>query len=83
MPTAQVALLRIRDYLAAATEHLEIEPLGGAEFDDEPNPAQLLSRLTGLLFRAVSNNIKGKLVKPLNPKSVYDDVVIHYSKKSG
>ena len=39
--------------------------------------------LEGPLFRPVKNNTTGKLRKPLNPKSVYDEVVKHYGKEVG
>jgi integrase/recombinase XerD len=36
--------------------------------------------LEGLLFRPVKNNATGQLRKPLNPNSVYDEVVKRYGK---
>ena len=39
--------------------------------------------LTGPLFRPVKNNSTGTLNKPLNPTSVYQDVVRHYGRQVG
>jgi integrase/recombinase XerD len=39
--------------------------------------------LEGPLFRPVKNNTTGELCKPLNPKSVYDELVQHYGKVVG
>jgi site-specific recombinase XerD len=39
--------------------------------------------LEGPLFRPVRNNTTGELRKPLNPKSVYDDIVRHYAREVG
>jgi integrase/recombinase XerD len=39
--------------------------------------------LEGPLFRPVKNNTTGELRKPLNPKSVYDEVVKHNGKAVG
>jgi integrase/recombinase XerD len=39
--------------------------------------------LEGPLFRPVKNNTTAELRKPLNPKSVYDEVVKHYDKVVG
>jgi integrase/recombinase XerD len=39
--------------------------------------------LEGPLFRPVKNNTTGELRKPLNPKSVYEDVVKRYGKVVG
>jgi integrase/recombinase XerD len=37
----------------------------------------------GPLFRPVKNNSTGLLVKPLNPQSLYESIVLHYAKKVG
>lgn len=39
--------------------------------------------LEGALFRPVKNNSTGDLTKPLNPRSVYRDVVMCYAKQVG
>ena len=39
--------------------------------------------LTGPLFRPVKNNSTGTLVKPLNPASVYQEIVRRYGKQVG
>ena len=39
--------------------------------------------MEGPLFRPVRNNTTGELRKPLNPKSVYDDIVRHYAREVG
>jgi site-specific recombinase XerD len=39
--------------------------------------------LEGPLFRPVKNNTTGELRKPLNPKSVYAEVVKYYGKQIG
>jgi site-specific recombinase XerC len=39
--------------------------------------------IEGPLFGPVKNNTTGELRKPLNPKSVYDEVVKHYGKEVG
>jgi integrase len=39
--------------------------------------------LTGPLFRPVKNNSTGTLNKPLNPASVYQEVVRRYGKQAG
>lgn len=40
-------------------------------------------QLESALFRPVKNNATGILNKPLNPRSVYRDVVMFYAKKIG
>lgn len=88
--------LRVRDYQRReGTMHFRIEGKGDkVRFIPVATEAQRLIHeylkasehgedLEGPLFRPVKNNTTGELRKPLNPKSVYDEVVKHYGKKVG
>lgn len=88
--------LRVRDYQRReGILHFRIEGKGDkVRFIPVATEAQRLIHeylkaaeqgedLEGPLFRPVKNNTTGELRKPLNPKSVYDEVVKHYGKEVG
>jgi site-specific recombinase XerD len=92
----ELCKLRVRDYQRReGSLHFWIEGKGDkVRFIPVATEAQRLihtyleaSRhgddLEGPLFRPVKNNTTGELRKPLNPKSVYEDVVKRYGKVVG
>jgi integrase/recombinase XerD len=92
----ELCKLRVRDYQRReGIMHFRIEGKGDkVRFIPVATEAQRLLHeylkaskhgedLEGSLFRPVKNNTTGELRKPLNPKSVYDEVVKHYGKAVG
>ncbi len=92
----ELCKLRVRDYQRReGIMHFRIEGKGDKlRFIPVATEAQRLIHtyveaskhgedLEGPLFRPVKNNTTGELRKPLNPKSVYDDVVKRYGKEVG
>jgi integrase/recombinase XerD len=89
----EICKLRVRDYQCReGIMHVRIEGKGEkVRFIPVATEAQRLIHayleaskhgddLEGPLFRPVKNNTTGELRKPLNPKSVYDEVVKRYGK---
>jgi integrase/recombinase XerD len=92
----ELCKLRVRDYQRReGIMHVRLEGKGDkVRFIPVATEAQRLIHdylkasehgedLEGPLFRPVKNNTTGELRKPLNPKSVYDEVVKHYGKAVG
>jgi integrase/recombinase XerD len=92
----ELCKLRVRDYQRRdGIMHVRIEGKGDkVRFIPVATEAQRLLHdylkasehghdLEGPLFRPVKNNTTGELRKPLNPKSVYDEVVQRYGKAVG
>jgi integrase/recombinase XerD len=90
---AELCALTVRDYQRReGIMHVRIEGKGEkVRFIPVATEAQRLIHdylkasehgedLEGPLFRPVKNNTTGELRKPLNPKSVYDEVVKHHGK---
>ena len=92
----ELCVLRVRDYQRRSGVmmlHVHGKRKKERFIPVEPKTQRLISEylenaghgdeLDGALFRPLKNNRTGVLNKPLNPRSLYRDVVIHYAKKVG
>ena len=93
---AELCLLRVRDYHERSgimhfritgkrrkTRYVEVEPSTQRILAEYVEMAGHRADLEGALFRPVRNRGTGVLAKPLNPTSVYREIVLRYAEEVG